>query len=70
MLNKRRSTHHYNHDRGNKWEVETPDHEKFPHVADRLGYPEMREEPIERITGLERAPVHPGYQFQPFVQTP
>lgn len=30
----------------------------------------MREEPIERIIGLERAPAHPGYQFQPFVQTP
>lgn len=30
----------------------------------------MREEPIERIVGLERAPVHPGYQFQPNVQTP
>lgn len=30
----------------------------------------MREEPIERIFGIERAPAHPGYQFQPFVQTP
>jgi hypothetical protein len=39
-------------------------------VADRLGYPILREEPIERITGIERAPAHPGYQWQPFVQTP
>jgi hypothetical protein len=39
-------------------------------VADRLGYPILREEPIERIFGIERAPAHPGYQFQPFVQTP
>jgi len=39
-------------------------------VATRLGYPILREEPIERIIGLERAPAHPGYQFQPFVQTP
>ena len=30
----------------------------------------LREEPIERIIGLERAPANPGYQFQPFVQTP
>lgn len=30
----------------------------------------MREEPIERIIGLERSPANPGYQFQPFVQTP
>jgi hypothetical protein len=35
-----------------------------------LGYPILREEPIERILGFERAPAHPGYQFQPFVQTP
>lgn len=39
-------------------------------MADRLGYPILREEPIERILGIERAPAHPGYQFQPFVQTP
>lgn len=30
----------------------------------------MKEEPIERIFGIERAPAHPGYQLQPFVQTP
>jgi hypothetical protein len=30
----------------------------------------MREEPIERIVGLERAPANPCYQFQPFVKTP
>jgi hypothetical protein len=39
-------------------------------VAQRLGYPILKEEPIERIFGIERAPAHPGYQFQPFVQTP
>jgi hypothetical protein len=27
----------------------------------------LREEPIEKILGFERAPAHPGYQFQPFV---
>ena len=30
----------------------------------------LREEPIDKILGFERAPAHPGYQFQPFVQTP
>ena len=30
----------------------------------------LGEEPIEKIIGLERAPAHPGYQYQPFVQTP
>jgi len=39
-------------------------------VSTRLGFPTLREEPIERIIGFERAPANPGYQFQPFVQTP
>jgi len=30
----------------------------------------LREEPIEKILGIERAPAHPGYQLQAFVQTP
>lgn len=69
-LKNRPTTSHYDHDKGDKWEVEWRDDQKFPHVADRLGYPILREEPIERIFGIERAPAHPGYQFQPFVQTP
>jgi hypothetical protein len=69
-LKNREQAHHYNHDAGHKWEVEWTDAQKFPHVADRLGYPILREEPIERILGFERAPAHPGYQFQPFIQTP
>jgi hypothetical protein len=69
-LESRPTTSHYDHDKGDKWEVEWRDDQKFPHVASRLGYPILREEPIERIVGIERAPAHPGYQFQPFVQTP
>jgi hypothetical protein len=60
-LKKRATTTHYDHDRGEKYEVEWTDEQKFPHVADRLGYPILREEPIERIFGIERAPAHPGY---------
>ena len=70
FLNNRPTTDSYDHDRGTKFDVDLLDEEKFPHVADRLGYPILREEPIERITGIERAPAHPGYQWQPFVQTP
>jgi hypothetical protein len=55
---------------GTKFDVEWTDDQKFPHVATRLGFPILREEPIERILGFERAPANPGYQFQPFVQTP
>lgn len=53
-----------------KNEVEWTEDQKFPHVANRLGYPIMAESPIERIVGIERAPAHPSYQFQAFVQTP
>lgn len=69
-LAERPTTANYDHDKGSKYEVEWREDQKFPHVATRLGYPILREEPIERIVGLERAPAHPGYQFQPFVQTP
>jgi hypothetical protein len=66
----RPSTKHYDHDRGDKYEIEWREDQKFPHIASRLGYPILRESPIERIIGLERAPAHPGYQLQPFVQVP
>jgi len=70
QLKNRPSTTHYDHDKGTKYDLEWTDEQKFPHVADRLGYPILKEEPIERILGIERAPAHPGYQLQPFVQTP
>ena len=69
-LANRPHAHHYDHDKGSEFDVEWTEDQKFPHVADRLGFPILREEPIERILGIERAPAHPGYQFQPFVQTP
>uniref|UniRef100_A0A7S3NUJ0 Uncharacterized protein n=1 Tax=Euplotes crassus TaxID=5936 RepID=A0A7S3NUJ0_EUPCR len=53
-----------------KNEVEWSEDQKFPHVANRLGYPIMGETPIERMLGIERAHAHPSYQFQAFVQTP
>lgn len=64
------TTTHYDHDKGSKYDYEWTNDEKFPHVATRLGYPELAEDPLERILGYERAPAHPGYQLQPFVQTP
>ena len=70
QLKNRATTTHYDHDKGTKYDVEWTDEQKFPHVANRLGYPILKEEPIERIFGIERAPAHPGYQLQPFVQTP
>ena len=64
------TTDHYEHGKGTKYDVEWTDDMKFPHVATRLGFPQLCESPIERILGLERAQAHPGYQLQPFVQTP
>lgn len=57
------TTTHYDHDKGTKYDVDWTEDQKFPHVATRLGFPILREEPIERIIGLERAPANPGYQF-------
>jgi hypothetical protein len=61
------TTDHYDHDKGTPYDVDWTEEQKFPHVATRLGFPILREEPIERILGLERSMANPGYQFQPFV---
>ena len=70
MLKNRPTTTHYDHGRGNKYEVAWTYDQKFPHVANRLGYPMFQSDPIEEVFGIERAQAHPGYQFQPFLQTP
>ena len=70
QLRNRPTTDHYDHDKGTKYDVEWTEDQKFPHVATRLGFPMLREEPIERIIGFERSPANPCYQFQPFVQIP
>lgn len=69
-LDRRPMTDHYDHDKGTPYDVEWTEDQKFPHVATRLGFPILREEPMERILGFESAMANPGYQFQPFVQTP
>ncbi len=63
------TTDHFD-EKGTKYDIEWSEDMKFPHVATRLGFPELREEPLERILGWERAQASVGYQFQPFVQTP
>ena len=70
QLDARPQTSHYDHGKGTKYDVEWTEDQKFPHVATRLGFPMLREEPIERIIGFERSQANPAYQFQPFVQTP
>ena len=70
QLDARPQTSHYDHGKGTKYDVEWTEDQKFPHVATRLGFPMLREEPIERIIGFERSQANPAYQFQPFVQIP
>lgn len=60
QLRNRPTTHHYDHDKGTKYDVEWTEDQKFPHVATRLGFPDFREEPIERIVGFERTAANPG----------
>jgi hypothetical protein len=69
-LRNRPVTDHYHHDKGSKFDVRVPLEERYPHVADRLGHPEIFPTPIETLLRLERALSHPGYLDQPFVKIP
>lgn len=61
---------HFHLAKGHKYDVETPYEERVPHVADRLGHPEVFPTPLETLLRLERFTCHPGHLDQPFVQTP
>ncbi len=61
---------HFHLAKGHKYDVETPYEERIPHVADRLGHPEVFPTPLETLLRLERFTCHPGHLDQPFVQTP
>lgn len=47
LLENRKVNPHYHPDKGSKFDVDTPEREKFPHVADRLGHPEQLLNPFE-----------------------
>jgi len=61
---------HFHKDKGFKWDVTTPYEQRYPHVADRLGYPEFLGDDVDRLFKLENEMIHPNYLDQPFVQTP
>lgn len=69
-LAERPVTKFFNHAKGHKYDVEVPYEERAPHVADRLGHPEVFPTPFETLLRLERQHAHPGYLDQPFIQTP
>ena len=61
---------HFHQLKGHKYDVEVPFEERAPHVADRLGHPEIFPTPFETLLRLERFDCHPGHLDQPFVQMP
>ena len=61
---------HFHPEKGYKYDVETPWDQRYPHVADRRGYPEILGTPFERLMRLEGEIYHPTYLDQPFVQVP
>lgn len=69
-LDTRPTTSKFHHDKGFKYDVPVPYEERWPHVADRLGHPEILGTPFERLMRLEGDIYHPNYLNQPFIQTP
>lgn len=63
-------TSHFHASKGSKFDVETPDEKRHPHVADRLGHPEIFPRPIDSIFGLQDMHCHPNFLDLPFVQVP
>jgi len=63
-------TDHFHPDKGYKFDVEIPYDERYPHVADRLGHPEIFLNPLESLLRVERDLAHPAHLDQPFIQTP
>ena len=66
----RPTTKNFHPEKGYKYDIEVPYDERFPHVADRFGYPEILGTPFERLMRLEGEIYHPVYLDQPFVNVP
>ncbi len=61
---------HYHPGKGRKTDVKTPYEERHPHIADRLGHPEIFLSPVESLLRVDRTKTHPTFLDQPFIQTP
>jgi hypothetical protein len=66
----RQVTKNFHPDKGYKYDIEVPADQRFPHVADRFGYPEIMGTPFERLMRLEGDIYHPVYLDQPFINVP
>ena len=69
-LEARKVNSHFHPDKGYKFDVFVPYEERYPHVADRLGYPEFLGDSVDRLLRLDSDDYHPNFLDQPFVQTP
>lgn len=70
MQEDRPATRNYHVDKGYKFDVEVPYDQRYPHVADRLGHPEIFLNPVASLLRLEDDISHPGNLDLAFVQTP
>lgn len=70
MQENRPATRNYHLDKGYKFDVEVPYDQRYPHVADRLGHPEIFLSPVASLLRLENDIAHPGNLDLAFVQTP
>lgn len=60
-LNTRPVNKHFHHDKGYKYDVETPYAQRYEYLADRLGHPEIMGTPYERLMRLESEVYHPNF---------
>ncbi len=61
---------HFHTEKGYKFDIETPYEKRFPHVADRLGHPEVLLKPWEGLLRINKTLPHPSFIDQPFIQVP
>ena len=61
MIEERPVNSHFHHDKGSKFDVLIPEEEKYEHVADRLGHPEIFLTPLETLLRSDRIIAHPGF---------
>ena len=61
MIEERPVNSHFHHDKGSKFDVLIPEDQKYEHVADRLGHPEILLSPLEAVLRSDRIIAHPGF---------
>lgn len=60
-LRQRPVTWHFHPDKGSKYDVEVDYQDRHPHVADRLGHPEIYMTPLESLLRVDKIITHPTF---------